>query len=451
MHGAGSVPRDYTLGQLTGSLTTLTDADLTPARVASLTDRVARANGWTRSSETPKYPPFEHVIYVIKENRTYDQVLGDLPQGDGDTALVFFPRSVMPNHHALAERFGIFDRFFVNAEVSADGHNWAMSAYATDYVEKTVQPVYADQGRDYDYEGTNRGDSVGAIAEDDVDEPAMGYLWTLAERANISFRNYGEYVVADSSLRQSDLPVGYRGTKPYLHAHTATQYPGFDLTIPDQRRASIWIAELNDFVRRGQMPQLEIVRLPNDHTAGRTPGARTPRAYGADNDLALGRMVEALSHSPFWANTVMFVLEDDAQNGPDHVDSHRSPFLVISAYGRPGVVHRFTNTTDVIATMAEILHLGSLSQFDFYGRPLRGIFAASPDATPYVAQQPTPALDERNPTTPAAARESSGLDFRFEDRVDDDTFNRILWSAIKGATPYPGITRMSALEARRAR
>ncbi|HXY30029.1 MAG TPA: bifunctional YncE family protein/alkaline phosphatase family protein [Gemmatimonadaceae bacterium] len=452
LRGYYASPRDYTLGQLTGSLTTVIGTDLAPDKLPALTARVAAANGWTRSRAGPAYPPFEHVIYVIKENRTYDQVLGDLPRGDGDTSLVFFPRAVGPNHHALAERFGIFDRFFVNSETSADGHNWATAAYAPDYVEKTVQPNYSGNGRDYDFEGLNRGETVEAIPDDDVDEPANGYLWTLAQAAKISFRNYGEYVVEDSSLRTKDLPVGYRGTKPYLHAHTAHNFPGFDLAIPDQRRADLWIADLGEFEKQGSMPQLQILRLPNDHTAARRPGLPTPRACFADNDLALGRVVEALSRSRFWKSTVMFVLEDDSQNGPDHVDSHRSPLLVISPYNKPGVVHRFANTTDVIATIAEILRLGSLSQFDFYGRPLRGIFASTADTTPYVAQTPAVSLDERNPTTTGALRESKGLDLRLEDRIDDETFNRILWAAIKGdRVPYPAATRMSALEARRAR
>jgi YVTN family beta-propeller protein len=454
------VPAAYTLGQLTGTLTTILDARRPREALAPLTARVARANGWSlRSSATPHYPPITHVVYVIKENRTYDQVLGDLPQADGDTALLFFPRPVSPNHHALAERFGIFDRFFTNAEVSADGHNWSTAAYATDYVEKTVTSEYSRRGRTYDYEGTNRRDwdnppdSAGHVTDDDVAEPASGYLWDVAHRAGITFRNYGEFVIADRAARDDDdLPAGYRGVKPFLAAHTDTAYPGFDLRIRDQRRVDEWIAELRQFERAGNMPQLEIVRLPNDHTSGAAPGAPTPRAAMADNDLALGRMIDALSHSPFWESTAVFVVEDDAQNGPDHVDSHRSVLLVISPYSRGGVVHRFVNTTDVIATIIEILHLGSLSQFDYYGRPLRDVFRDTPDLTPYAALSPSVSLDERNPEHGPGAGASARLDLRLEDQSDDDLFNRILWVAIKGpARPFPGPTRMSALEARRAR
>jgi hypothetical protein len=200
------------------------------------------------------------------------------------------------------------------------------------------------------------------------------------------------------------------------------------------------------------MPALMILRLPNDHTAGGSVGAPTPPAYLADNDLALGRVVEAVSRSRFWESTVFFVLEDDAQNGPDHVDAHRSPLLVISPYNRPGTVHRFANTTDVIATMADILDLGSLSQFDFYGRPLHGIFATNPDTRPYSALTPSVPLDETNPPENPGARVSMGLDLRFEDRIDDELFNRVLWRMIKGSeVPYPGATRMAVLVWQRAR
>jgi YVTN family beta-propeller protein len=438
-------PRAYTLGQLDATLTTLSARELSDDAIAVLSRRVTAANGWNRPKQTHRYPPFQHVIYVIKENRTYDQILGDMPQGDGDTALVFFPRKISPNHHALADRFGLFDRFFVNAEVSADGHNWSTAAYTTDYLQKTVPSSYSDRGRHYDYEGTNRGVIPNEVGEDDAAEPANGYLWDLAERARISFRNYGEYVE-----HEDDDRAKYKGTKPFLAKHTHPTYPGYDLNISDQVRADVYIAELQQFVQQGSMPRLQILRLPNDHTAGARAGAPTPWAYMADNDRALGRIVEAISRTPFWRNTVLFVLEDDAQNGPDHVDSHRSPLFVISPYNRGGVIHRFANTTDVIATMAEILALGSLSQFDHFGRPLRDIFASTPDFTPYVALPATVQWTERNPRRGAGADASRGLNLDGVDRADDELFNRILWQTIKGPDKsYPGPTRMSALETKR--
>ncbi len=446
-----SRPRSYTLGQTSGTVTVSLAARATGQALAALSARVERANGWREIRRNAVYPPIRHVVYIIKENRTYDQVLGDMPQGDGDTSLTFFPRPVSPNHHALAERFGLFDRFFVNAEVSPDGHNWSMAAYATDYLEKTVPSNYSGRGRSYDYEGTNRG-RVPEGDDDDVAEPASGYLWDLAQRKGITFRNYGEFVIPDDVEAGAQMPSGYKGNKPFLAANTSREFPGYNLNIPDQKRADVFLGELKGFVTKGAMPTLMIVRLPNDHTSGARAGTPTPRAYMADNDLALGRIVEALSRSPFWATTAIFVLEDDAQNGPDHVDSHRSPFFLISPYSRGGVHHRFTNTTDAIATMEELLGLSSLSQFDYFGRPLRDVWTTEPDLRPYVALTPSVSLREMNPDTGLNARESEGLALDFEDIADEGLFNRILWRSIKGdGVPYPGTTRMSALEWKRSR
>jgi YVTN family beta-propeller protein len=440
-------PGGYTLDQIGSTLMISTTARATPAALAALTARVSRAENWDRERAAFRFPPFQHVIYIIKENRTYDQVFGDMRQGDGDTALVFFPASVSPNHHALAERFGLFDRFFVNAEVSPDGHNWSMAAYTTDYLQKSVPSNYGDRGRSYDFEGTNRG----VRPAEDVAEPASGYLWNLAQAKGVTFRNFGEFVVPEDADQDGPMPPGYRGLKPFLEEHTDSTYPGYNLRIPDQRRADVWLRALQGYIAKGEMPRFQILRLPNDHTMGGRAGALSPRAYMADNDLALGRVIEALSKSPFWRSTVVFVLEDDAQNGPDHVDSHRSVLLTISAWNRPGTVHRWVNTTDVIATMEEILGLGQLSQFDFYGRPLREIWSSEPDLAPYVALVPSQSLEERNPTAGGSgAREAAGLDFTFEDIAEEDGFNRSLWLAIKGpAVPYPGIRRLTGLELRR--
>jgi DNA-binding beta-propeller fold protein YncE len=444
---AGNAGAQYTFALLSGSLMRAPIARVRGPQLIAFSHRVARANGWSDSTRAgPRYPPFQHVIYVVKENRTYDQVLGDLASADGDSALVFFPRANSPNHHALAERFGVFDRFFVNAEVSGDGHNWSMAAYATDYLEKTVQSNYGGRGRTYDYEGTNRGH----IPDDDVNEPASGYLWNLAEQKGISFRNYGEFVVPSPHVDRDELPPSYRGNKPFLVAHTNPDYPGFDLTIRDQHRADVWIKELAEFERMGNMPTLEIVRLPNDHTSGAMAGRPTPRAAMADNDLALGRMIEALSRSRFWASTVVFVLEDDAQNGPDHVDAHRSPLLVISPYSRAGTIHRFANTTDVLRTIEEILGLGSLAHFDYFGRPLRDVWSDAPDTRPYAALTPGISLDEINTPNTREARDSRRLNLTIEDVAEEDLFNQILWRTIKGAErPYPGPTRAATLEFKR--
>ena len=424
--------RAYTLGQLDGSVMQFSES--IDARL--LSKRVAAANGWHGARTKAKYPPFKHVIYIIKENRTYDQVLGDLAEGDGDSALLFFDVNVAPNHHAMALRFGLFDRFFVNAEVSATGHNWSTAAYSSDYTEKTVPSEYGDRGRSYDYEGTNRDRLV--ADEDDVAAPANGYLWNTALRKKISLRNYGEFVQEGPDVGR---PEAHLAVKSALAPYTCPDYYGFDLDIPDQQRVDVWLREFNDFVAKQNLPALEIVRLPNDHTSGGSAGKPTPRAYMADNDLALARMVEALSKSPYWRDTVMFVLEDDAQSGPDHVDSHRSLLYVISAWNRPGLVHRFVNTTDILATIEEILHLDAMSQFDHFGRPLREIFADSADLRPYQAMKPAVDMNEKNPPGPAA-KQSELLDLSRADAADDDLFNRILWRVIKGDdVPYPEATR----------
>lgn len=426
----------YTLGQLNGSVTVL-PANATAAELARLTERVARANNWDRArTAAPQFPPFKHVIYIIKENRTYDQVMGDLPQGDGDASLVFFPAAVSPNHHAMAERFGLFDRFFCNAEVSSQGHVWSTAAYVTDYGEKTIPSLYSDR-RD----GNDRGD---------VDEPASGYLWNSAIRKGISLRNYGEF---GEPLPATDPngPVRYHATKTALNPFTCPEYPSFDMKILDQDRVDVWLGEFQQYVHRRNLPALQIMHLPGDHTSGARPGTLTPRAHMADNDLALGRIVDAVSHSPYWKDTVLFVLEDDAQDGPDHVDSHRSVLLVISAYNKGGVIHRFVNTTDVMATMEAILGLPRLSTFDYFGRPLREIFTDAPDLRPYSALTSDQPLDEMNPAHGANTQASVDLDLDRVDAADEDTFNRILWSTIKGAQPYPGIRRMSSLEVVRER
>jgi YVTN family beta-propeller protein len=426
----------YTLGQLNGTVSVV-PVPASSTAMRNFSTQVGVANGWNPRAPLRKsqYPPFEHVVYIIKENRTFDQVLGDLPQADGDTSLTFFPRAVSPNHHALAERFGIFDRFFVNAEVSNQGHPWSTAAYVTDFLEKTTPD---------DYRGPRAEHEPG-----DADDPAAGYVWDAAIRRGVSLRNYGEYgeaVPADAAG-----PARTRAGLPALAPYTHPTYPPFDMTIPDQRRADIWIEELHEFEKNGSMPQLEILHLPGDHTSGARKGQPTPRACVADNDLALGRITDALSHSRFWKSTVVFVVEDDAQAGPDHVDSHRSVLLVASAWNRGGVFHRFVNTTDVLATIEEILGLDPMSQFDRYGRPLREIWADHADTQPYSAITPAQSLTALNVADTRDARACAQMDFTEADRIDDDELNRILWRAIKGTRPYPAPARVPLQELVRAR
>ncbi len=461
-------PRSYTLGQTSGTLTVLAPMP-GRAQLTALDRRVARANGWERAvplaadapgaaevpepreepearlgsmpgasaldraRRAPHYPPLRHVIFIIKENRTYDQVFGDMPGGDGDPRLQFFTRAEAPNHRALAERFGLYDHFLCNGEVSTQGHSWSTAAYSNDYIEKTTPSAYSSRR-----------------AEDKDDEPAGfpagGFLWDLARARGYSVRVYGELAVAAKDAAGGTI---YRSVVPSAVPYTSSTYPAWDLAIRDQRRADAWLAELADYVRQGQMPALEVLHLPNDHTSGAKPGMPTPRAYMADNDLALGRIVDGLSHSPFWKDTVVFVVEDDAQNGPDHVDSHRAPLLVISPYNRHGAVHRFANTTDVLATIEDILGLDSLSHFDTFGRPLRGIFAATPDLTPYQAQVPKQPLTDVNPPNAPGATQSLRLDFTAPDAAPAAELNEILWRTLKGGEPYPTPARLSTLDVQR--
>jgi DNA-binding beta-propeller fold protein YncE len=417
-------PRAYTLGQLNGSLRLL-PSTMNKTQLTAFTQRVVAANNWQRTRAARHYPPFKHVIYIIKENRTYDQVLGDIKEGDGDASRVYFPDiTITPNHHALARRFGLFDRFFVNSECSSQGHIWSTAAYVTDYGEKMIPSAYAGK----------RGDVDG----EDSDTPERGFLWTIAKRSGVTFRDYGEQVKGNP---------GWPVTQPELGADINPDYVPFDLVTPDQKRADVWIAEHQRYVREGNMPQLELMWLPMDHLTAARRGKCTPYACMADNDLALGRIVQALSHSPYWKDTVIFVVEDDAQAGPDHVDSHRAPFYAISAYNRPGTVHRFINTTDVVAAIEDILGMGRLSKFDYFSRSLADIFAATVDLTPFDPITPKQDLNEKNTQNTAAARMSEGLDLSAPDRVDDQVYNRILWLMLKGDEQQPVVHSRAPLHA----
>jgi DNA-binding beta-propeller fold protein YncE len=415
----------YDLGQLNGTLRALSN-EFNSSDLHEYSRRVSEANGWDEQGKAKTYPAFKHVIYIIKENRTYDQVFGDLKEGDGDPGLVFFGQAISPNHHALALRFGLLDRFFTNSEVSSQGHMWSTAAYITDYDEKTVHSAYSDR----------RGD----IDNEDIDEPGNGFLWNLAQKKGITFRDYGEMVNDPKS------PEWATTKRRGLADHINLAYPPFNLAVSDQVRADAWIAEFKQFVEQNEMPQLEILHLPNDHTAGGHEGFRSPKALMADNDLALGRIIEAVSKSPFWKDTVVFVLEDDSQSGPDHVDSHRSPAFVISAYNRPGTVHRFANTTDVIAAIEDILSLDRMSKFDYFSRSLADVFSETPNLTPYTAVQPQQDMNEMNPKHSAAAQMSEGLDFSKPDRIDDAQFNRILWRVIKGDETFPVVSAKSPVQ-----
>ena len=372
-------------------------------------------------AEPGRAGPIKYCIYIIKENRTYDQFLGDLPQGNGDPRLCLFPENVTPNHHKLAGDFVLLDNFYVDAEVSADGHEWSMGAYASDFVEKTW-PLNYGHNRDKKYPYP----SEGAFP---IAAPANGYLWDRAREAGVSYRSYGEFVLAGKKAGEPNW------TKlAALQGHFDPEYHVFDLEYPDQKRADRFIAELKRFETEGEMPRLQIVKLPNDHTEGAKAGARTPTAYMADNDLALGRVVEAVSHSKFWPQTAIFVLEDDAQNGPDHVDAHRSPAFLISPYTRRGAVDStMYSTSSMLRTMELILGLKPMTQFDATAMPMFRAFQAAPDLRPYEALPARVGLEERNTRMAWGSGASSKMDFSREDAMDEMALNEIIWRSVRGA------------------
>jgi YVTN family beta-propeller protein len=367
--------------------------------------------------------PIRHVVYVIRENRTYDQVLGDLPQGNGDANLTIFGRDVTPNAHALAEEFVLLDNLYCDAEVSADGHNWSMGAYATDFVEKVWPPDYGSRGFDYLFEGND----ANAF-------PTNGYLWDAAARAGLSLRNYGEFVgvSAEWSPTVRSLEEGAEGA---LKGNTCPFYPGFDLDVLDNARIDVFLKEFRGFVKAKEMPRLLILRLGNDHTAGTKKGERTPRAMVAENDVALGRLVEAISRSPFWKDTAIFVIEDDAQNGSDHVDAHRTVGFVISPYTRrKGFVDStMYATVSMLRTMELILGLPPLSQHDAGATPMTNAFADTPDPAPFVHRETKIPFYEMNPDGAPLQAQSNGWDFTKEDAAPDLALNEAIWKSVRGA------------------
>ena len=421
-------------------------------------DRAARFGGWTREAlatrpaavhrpeaaptagPVPAAPggstPIRHVIYVVKENRTYDQVFGDLPLGNGAPQLCLFPETITPNHHALAREFVLLDNFYADGEVSADGHEWSLGAFASDFVEKAWPVNY----------GHDRLQKIGYPAEGEypIAAPAQGYLWDQAARAGVTYRSYGEFVFDGRTPDEAARPA-----LSVLRGHIDPLFRGFDLDYPDVQRIARFAAVLKDYEAAGEMPRLQVVRLPNDHTAGTRPGSLTPRALVADNDLALGRLVEAVSHSKFWATTAIFVLEDDAQNGPDHVDAHRIPAFVISPYtARRTVDSTLYSTTSMLRTIELILGLPPMSQFDAAAAPMTGSFTARADLTPYDARPATVDLNEKNSKTAWGAQDSAKMDFREADRVDDLVLNEIVWRSVKGAhSPMPAPVRAAFFKA----
>jgi DNA-binding beta-propeller fold protein YncE len=486
--------------------------------------------------------PIKHVIYIIKENRTYDQVFGDLKPGDGDPSLCMYGEQITPNEHALARQFGILDNFYDSGEVSGDGHVWSMAAITSDYTEKTWQIAYRGSERTYDYEGSVAEGIPLLQGLPDVNEPGSGYLWANVARHGITHRNYGEFVETrwcddreEESLPPESAPLapgmpcaqefvhqgealpetvgqphGSRSpwpwpvpliarnvaTKPELENHFDPRFANFRLDYPDQLRTDEFLNEFAEFTKarqvglpaRGRMgppeastlpfdrlmalpstslrdgeqsrtvsevegqagkgeelPQLIILRLPNDHTAGTKPGMPRPEAAVADNDLAVGRVVEAVSHSPYWDDTAIFILEDDAQNGADHVDAHRSLALVVSKYSpgsprQPFVDHRFYTTVNMVRTMEVLLGLEPMNHNDAQAATMAPLFSGPGNQPAFSADwrnQKNGLLYQTNSPHASGAQESARLDFSHADAADAQKLNAILWRAAKGDVPLP--------------
>ena len=414
-------------------------------------------------------PGIKHVLYIIKENRTYDQVLGDMPQGNGDPSLVLFGREVTPNQHALAERFVLLDNFYVCAECSADGWSWSVSGMLSAYNARNTPFNYSGRGRNYDFEGATNNVPVDRLGLPDVARAPSGYIWDNALKHGVSVRNYGFYATFGADKRPDLSPLSSDNipTKKALVNRTDPDFPRYDMAFadsdawvtyncasPNQKksfgrfnapsRVAEWKREFDQYLQKGNLPRFMMVRLPRDHTSGTRPDEPTPRAMVADNDYALGQLVEAVSKSRVWKETAIFVLEDDAQDGPDHVDPHRSIAFVISPYVRRNLVdHRFYNTDSMLRTMQALLGLPPMSQYDAVA-PVMRVFSAAPDnAEPYTAVLPSREIvSALNKRTAYRANDSLKLDFVHADRVPDAVLNDILWHDIKGANaPEPPVRR----------
>jgi YVTN family beta-propeller protein len=387
---------------------------------------------------------FQHVIYVIKENRSYDQILGDVKEGNGDPELCLFGAKITPNQHALARQFTLFDNYYCSGSLSATGHQWTNEAYVTDYLTK----AFGGFTRSYPVDG-----------DDPLAFASSGFLWDNALTHRKTFRNFGEFTKASypAGVTWTDVYNDYKNNTrkvkisvtanvAAMKPHTHPVYPGFPLITPDVYRASLFIEELKEFEKKGEMPNLVYLFLPCNHTVGTSPGFPTPRAMLADNDLALGKVVEAVSKSKFWPETCIFVVEDDPQFGFDHVDGHRSVLQVISPYTKRKFVDSTNyNQTGVVKTIELILGLPPMNQLDLSATPLRGCFQDKPDLTPFTAVPNEVPLDEMNPALNRLqgkalfwAKKSLELDFDEADEADEDTLNRILWHSIRGyEAPYP--------------
>ena len=502
--------RKFTYGptMLYGTLARLNEAGLEPDLEAA-TDVVLRSNRMKAAQETIQFAgganPIRHVIYVLKENRTYDQVFGDLakdgkPVGNGDAALAMYGAEVTPNQHRLALQFGVLDNFFDSGEVSGDGHVWSNAAITTDYVQKTWQQYYRNEQRTYDYEGVVADGYPLVQHIPDVAEPASGYLWTNLAAHGKTIYHFAEFIssvfcddqkglkrvtdpklgamspfvahCANPTIKPGEaIPEEWGGgtnlwpwaiprladniaTKPELVGHFAPEAPDFNVRVPDQIRVNIFLRHFAQWTidraaGRDSMPNFVLLRLPDDHTGGTTVGGPTPKSSVADNDLAVGRLVEAISHSAYWDDTAIFILEDDAQAGADHVDSHRSLGIVVSKYaphpmhGQGAVVDsRFYSTVSMLRTMETLLQVPPMNNNDAFASLIAGVFAGPGDQPVFdadVSNRENGLIYRANGATAPGANLSGKMDFRHADRADTNMLNLILWRDAMGSRPPPAM------------
>lgn len=370
-------------------------------------------------SHNAKESPIKYVFYVIKENRTYDQVLADVPGGNGDTSLLLFGKNITPNQHFLTEQFVLLDNFYVNSEVSADGHNWTMGGYATDYLEKTWPSSYGGRGGTYGGEG-----------EREIANNKGGFFWDNCMRQGLTYRSYGEFASGD------------KATIKALQNNICTYYPDYNLSIRDTTRVRLWAQDFDSLLRLGKVPRFNTVRLGNDHTEGMRLGRPSPFAFVADNDLAVGLFIEKLAASSIWNETAVFIVEDDAQNGADHVDAHRSTAYLMGGFvKRKFIDHTLYTTASMLRTMELILGLPAMTQYDAAATPMWRCFDTI--ARPFVFKPLLPGVDlnEKNVAINEWQRKSEKFDFVKEDSNNDIEFNRVLWHGIKGNIPFPGPKR----------
>ena len=371
--------------------------------------------------------PIKYVFYVIKENRTYDQVLGDVKEGNGDSSLVLFGEKITPNQHKLAKEFVLFDNFYVDGEVSADGHNWSMGAYATDYLEKHWPTNYSDRGGNYDAEGTR-----------EIANNKNGFIWDHCKRNGVTYRTYGEF--ADD----------YKANIPVLEHHFCPYYTSWDQKVRDTTRFYQWRKEFDSLLAANAVPQFNSLRFINDHTEGLAKNRPTPYAHVADNDWTVGLFIEYLSKSKIWKESAVFILEDDAQDGPDHVDAHRSTAYVAGGFVKRGFVdHTMYSTSSMLRTIELILGMPPMTQYDAAAEPMWRCFSSTPNLNAFTSVPAQIDITQKNTALNEWQRRSEKFNFTKEDKVPELEFNLVLWYGLKGDNvPFPGPKRAAFLKIR---